>query len=59
MPGLLAGFPLVATGKTGQPLYKEAEIALAKTAIPGLLGVDESAGHTMSAGNICRILFFQ
>ena len=41
MPGLLAGFPLVATGKTGQPLYKEAEIALAKTAIPGLLGVDE------------------
>jgi len=33
-------------------------MALAKTAIPGLLGVDEAAGLTMSAGNIRRIMFY-
>lgn len=52
-------FPLVATGTTGELLYKEAKIVLSKKVKSGPLGGDQAIGQMISTGNICGVIFFR
>lgn len=52
-------FPLVATGTTGELLYKEAKIVLAKKVKSGPLGGDQAIGQMISTDNVCGVIFFR
>ena len=52
-------FPLVATGTTGELLYKEAKIVLTKKVKSGPLGGDQAIGQMISNDNICGVIFFR
>ncbi|MBT6461694.1 MAG: methylglyoxal synthase [Opitutae bacterium] len=52
-------FPLVATGTTGELLYKEAKILLSKKVKSGPLGGDQAIGQMISTDNIKGIIFFR
>lgn len=52
-------FPLVATGTTGELLYKEANILLSKKVKSGPLGGDQAIGQMISTDNIKGIIFFR
>lgn len=52
-------FPLVATGTTGEMLYKEAKIVLTKKVKSGPLGGDQAIGQMISTDNICGVIFFR
>lgn len=52
-------FRLVATGTTGELLYKEAEIVLAKKVKSGPLGGDQAIGQMISTDNILGVIFFR
>ncbi|MBT4977022.1 MAG: methylglyoxal synthase [Gemmatimonadetes bacterium] len=52
-------FPLVATGTTGELLYKEAKVVLTKKVKSGPLGGDQAIGQMISNDNICGVIFFR
>ncbi|MFT5085661.1 MAG: methylglyoxal synthase [Candidatus Latescibacterota bacterium] len=52
-------FRLVATGTTGELLYKEAKIVLSKKVKSGPLGGDQAIGQMISTDNILGIIFFR
>jgi methylglyoxal synthase len=52
-------FRLVATGTTGELLYKEAKIFLSKKVKSGPLGGDQAIGQMISTDNILGIIFFR
>jgi methylglyoxal synthase len=52
-------FPLVATGTTGELLYKEAKIVLTKKVKSGPLGGDQAIGQMISTDNVCGVIFFR
>ena len=52
-------FRLVATGTTGELLYKEAKIVLAKKVKSGPLGGDQAIGQMISTDNILGVIFFR
>ena len=52
-------FPLVATGTTGELLYKEAKIVLTKKVKSGPLGGDQAIGQMISTNNVCGVIFFR
>ncbi len=56
---LLNQFPLVATGTTGQVLYREAGLVLSRKVKSGPLGGDQAIGSMISTDNIRGILFFR
>ncbi|MDG1891360.1 MAG: methylglyoxal synthase [Verrucomicrobiota bacterium] len=52
-------FPLIATGTTGELLYKEAKIVLSKKVKSGPFGGDQAIGQMISTDNIKGIIFFR
>ncbi|MCP3898500.1 MAG: methylglyoxal synthase [Desulfobacteraceae bacterium] len=56
---LINNFPLVATGTTGQILYKNTGLVLSRKVKSGPLGGDQAIGSMISTDNICGVLFLR